>query len=559
MLFDCSTTIPKPCSTCSRVFVGDIYGDHAVSCTGIVGIKHRHSIVRDTLIDIYFQFEISAGKEVDIGLGRGRDKPLRPADMLLYSWDGGLDVCVDLTGVKDGPPGLLKSLQECITSYDTVVSKFTVCFNEEDCDATALDIHVVGDEVKRCQGIADGNRAHDSIITPANDITLKFVSLNIQCAGFDTRPPMLDRLDFESWKQRIRLYYLGKENGENILKSIDDSPFKMGKFRETLVEGALHLGLEQDRVFTDLTPEEKERYKADIRATNILLYGLPKYIYTPINHYTDAKDIWDNMKMLLEGFELTKDECESQLYDDFEHFCQNKGETIHEYYVRFTKLINDIRNIKMTMPKMHLNSKFVNNMLPEWGTFVTAEQDDVGKINQHVSILLLCILLFHSAVPTQSSVFHNLHIVPPVALLAQITISHLPQTLNNHLKPFNLNTRNQVRQNDRVVVQNVQGRQNRGQGNYTRGAVAAGNKGVQNRVRNANPCGQTNTFNDDDVDEAPVQDLALNEDKVFQVDQCDAFNSDVEEAPTAQTMLMVNLSSADPIYDEAGLLEMDIR
>ncbi|GJS61357.1 hypothetical protein Tco_1190177 [Tanacetum coccineum] len=28
----------------------------------------------------------------------GCDKPLRPADMLLYSWDGGLDVCVNLTG-----------------------------------------------------------------------------------------------------------------------------------------------------------------------------------------------------------------------------------------------------------------------------------------------------------------------------------------------------------------------------------------------------------------------------------------------------------------------------
>ncbi|GJU06641.1 hypothetical protein Tco_1123071 [Tanacetum coccineum] len=32
-----------------------------------------------------------------IGLGGGRHKPLRPADMLLYSWDEGLDVCVDLT------------------------------------------------------------------------------------------------------------------------------------------------------------------------------------------------------------------------------------------------------------------------------------------------------------------------------------------------------------------------------------------------------------------------------------------------------------------------------
>ncbi|GJV23554.1 hypothetical protein Tco_1376249 [Tanacetum coccineum] len=41
---------------------------------------------------------ISAGKEVDIGLGGGCDKALRPADMLLYSWEGGLDVCVDLTG-----------------------------------------------------------------------------------------------------------------------------------------------------------------------------------------------------------------------------------------------------------------------------------------------------------------------------------------------------------------------------------------------------------------------------------------------------------------------------
>ncbi|GJR72704.1 hypothetical protein Tco_0085069 [Tanacetum coccineum] len=76
----------------------------------------------------------------------------------------------------------------------------------------------------------------------------------------------------------------------------------------------------------------------------------------------------------------------------------------------------------------------------------------------------------------------------------------------------------------------------RGQGNNARGAVAIGN---------------TNMF-DDDVDEAPVQDLALNEDHVFQADQCDDFDSDVDEAPTAQTMFMANLSSADPIYYEAG-------
>nr|GFD07062.1 hypothetical protein [Tanacetum cinerariifolium] len=48
------------------------------------------------------------------------------------------------------------------------------------------------------------------------------------------------------------------------------------------------------------------------------------------------------------------------------------------------------------------------------------------------------------------------------------------------------------------------------------------------------------------------RDLALNVDNVFQADDCDAFDCDVDEAHTAQTMFMANLSSTDPVYDEAG-------
>ncbi|GJZ18866.1 hypothetical protein Tco_0555456 [Tanacetum coccineum] len=57
---------------------------------------------------------------------------------------------------------------------------------------------------------------------------------------------------------------------------------------------------------------------------------------------------------------------------------------------------------------------------------------------------------------------------------------------------------------------------------------------------------------DEDVDEQPIQDLALNVDNVFQADDCDTFDSDVDEAPMAQTMFMANLSSANLVYDEAG-------
>ncbi|GJX88899.1 hypothetical protein Tco_0340913 [Tanacetum coccineum] len=101
------------------------------------------------------------------------------------------------------------------------------------------------------------------------------------------------------------------------------------------------------------------------------------------------------------------------------------------------------------------------------------------------------------------------------------------------------------------VVVGYIGRQNRGQGNNARGAGIAGYGGAQNRVRNANPGGQDNVV-DEDVDKQPVQDLALNVDNVFQADDCDALDFDVNEAPTAQTMFMANLSSADPVCDESN-------
>nr|GEX71058.1 hypothetical protein [Tanacetum cinerariifolium] len=69
--------VSNPYSACSKVFTGDIYGDHDVSCASINGIKHLHNVVRDTLVNIYFRSRISAGKEVDIGLGGGCVKPLR--------------------------------------------------------------------------------------------------------------------------------------------------------------------------------------------------------------------------------------------------------------------------------------------------------------------------------------------------------------------------------------------------------------------------------------------------------------------------------------------------
>ncbi|GKC50784.1 hypothetical protein Tco_1073529, partial [Tanacetum coccineum] len=289
---------------------------------------------------------------------------------------------------------------------------------------------------------------------------------------------------------------------KNIMNRLLKVHFKWGSYL-TVAEvsahrGALQLGLERARVFTDLTAKEKKRYKADIRATNILLQGIPKDIYTLINHYTDAKDIWDNVKIILEGSELTKDDRESQLYDNVERFLQIKGETIHVYYVRFTKFINDMRNIKMTMSIMQLNSKFVNNMLPEWSRFITEVKLNKGLKESNFD-QLYAYLKQHEVHANENRMMMERFIQPtndPLALVSN-------EVLQLNGLTFVDQELTEVLDEEQLLFL----------------------------------AGEQVTNFDDDVDDPPEQDLALNVDHVFEADQLDAFDFDVDEAPTTHTML----------------------
>ncbi|GJY38123.1 hypothetical protein Tco_0424487 [Tanacetum coccineum] len=349
-------------------------------------------------------------------------------------------------------------------------------------------------------------------------------------------------------------------------------------------------------------PEEvspdKERYNADIWATNILLQGLLKEIYTLINHYTDEKDIWDNVKMLLEGSELNKEDRESQLYDDFEHFRQNKGETIHDYYIRFAKLINDMWNIKMTMSRMQLNSKFVNNMLPEWGRFVTAVKLNRGLRDSNYD-QLYTYLKQHEAYANEKKIMldgFTQHTVDPLALMSNVSHQHyysqssttppstyvppyfadntqldsglsptdnLIENLTNTLALLTQSYKTIDRIEDRGTMHGVQVQLVMGEHKTELGMLIQVKQGRLSATTATNgvaldeeqllfiACGQDYTI-DEDVDEQPVRELTLNVDNVFQADDCDAFDSDVDEAPMAHTMFMANLSPADPVYAEVG-------
>nr|GEU89213.1 hypothetical protein [Tanacetum cinerariifolium] len=357
----------------------------------------------------------------------GQARPGQARPMKCYNYNGGQDNTFD-DDVDEQP------VQDLVLNVDNV-------FQADDCDAFDSDV----DEAPTAQTMFMANLSSADPVTdearPSYDSDILFEVHehdHYQDAAY-TQPPILDRTDFASWQQRIRLYCRGKENGVNILKSIDEGPYHMATIRETLAEST-------------------EEHLSSVR-------------------------------------------------NDLE----------------FAKLINDMRNIKMIMSRLQLNSKFVNNMLPEWGSFVTAVKLNRGLRDSKYD-QLYAYLKQHETHAKENKMMLERFSQPTVDPLALAHRTELYSTKATECFK------------DKMLLMQAQ-----------ENGVALDEEQLLFLAG-----GQNNAF-DDDVDEQPVQDLVLNVDNVFQADDCDAFDSDVDEAPMAQTIFMANLSSADPVTDEAGL------
>nr|GEZ88298.1 hypothetical protein [Tanacetum cinerariifolium] len=75
--------------------------------------------------------------------------------------------------------------------------------------------------------------------------------------------------------------------------------------------------------------------------------------------------------MLMQCTSLTKQERECKLYDDFDKFAYRKGETLRDFYLRFSLILNDMYMYNMKLEQFQVNTKFLNTLPPEWSKFVT--------------------------------------------------------------------------------------------------------------------------------------------------------------------------------------------
>ncbi|GJW26024.1 hypothetical protein Tco_0039835 [Tanacetum coccineum] len=84
--------------------------------------------------------------------------------------------------------------------------------------------------------------------------------------GADNRPPMLEKDMYDSWKSIMELYMMNRQHGRMIFESVENA-------------------MQAD---------------CDVKATNIILQGLPPEVYVLVSNHRIAKELWERIQLLMQ-------------------------------------------------------------------------------------------------------------------------------------------------------------------------------------------------------------------------------------------------------------------
>nr|GFD42943.1 hypothetical protein [Tanacetum cinerariifolium] len=113
---------------------------------------------------------------------------------------------------------------------------------------------------------------------------------------------MLEKDMYDSWKSRMELYMLNHPHSRMILESVEQGP---------LIWPTMEVkGVTRVKKYLELSTGEAIQADCDVKATNIILQGLPPEVYALVGTYKVAKELWEHIQMLMQGTSLTKQERE---------------------------------------------------------------------------------------------------------------------------------------------------------------------------------------------------------------------------------------------------------
>nr|GFB21968.1 hypothetical protein [Tanacetum cinerariifolium] len=177
--------------------------------------------------------------------------------------------------------------------------------------------------------------------------------------------------------------------------------------------------------------------------------SIEKNRVTRLKKYSESSDA--------EAIQADCDERECKLYNEFDKFAYKKEETLREFYLRFSLLLNDMNIYNMKLKQFQLNIKFFNTLPPEWSKFVTDVKlvRDLHTMNIDQLHAYLGQHEFHANEKGDDLIDAINHMM---SFLTAVVTSRYPTT-NNQLRNSSNPRQQATVNNGRVTLQPIQGRQ----------------------------------------------------------------------------------------------------
>nr|GEX62164.1 hypothetical protein [Tanacetum cinerariifolium] len=111
-------------------------------------------------------------------------------------------------------------------------------------------------------------------------------------SGADNHPPMLEKDMYASWKSIMELYMMNRKHGRMILEFAENGPLIWPSIEEN--------GVARPKKYSELSATEAIQVDCDVKATNIILQGLPPEVYALVSNHKVAKEFWERIQLLMQ-------------------------------------------------------------------------------------------------------------------------------------------------------------------------------------------------------------------------------------------------------------------
>ncbi|GJW16200.1 hypothetical protein Tco_0020333 [Tanacetum coccineum] len=143
-------------------------------------------------------------------------------------------------------------------------------------------------------------------------------------SGANERPLMLERGNYIPWESRFRRFLDNKlEDGERMWNSI-----KNGSYKRPISPNPDNDQQTILKPLSKMTKGNKKQYISNVKVMNYLLQAIPNDIYNSVDAGKNAKDMWERIKKLMFGSDVTSHVRHSRLMNEFDKFTAKEGESL---------------------------------------------------------------------------------------------------------------------------------------------------------------------------------------------------------------------------------------